>query len=136
MTADATDIPNVKRFLVELAKALKNPYGPRPYLVMDNHRAHRSERVREELGRFRACFQPAYSSPFNCQETVWSQLKREYYTRLHRRDCDFVDAAAFEAMVQQLCDDVPVNPTTILRANHAYIASYIALGDEQSSDTF
>ena len=130
MTADSTDIPNVKRFLVKLAGALRNPYGIRPYLVLDNHRAHRSERVREELGRFRACFQPAYSSPFNCQETVWAQLKREYYTRMHRRDSDFADAAAFEAMVVQLCEEVPVDPDAMLRANRAYVASYIALGDE------
>ena len=122
MTADSTDIPNVKRFLVKLAGALRNPYGIRPYLVLDNHRAHRSERVREELGRFRACFQPAYSSPFNCQETVWAQLKREYYVRLHRRDRDLASDDEFRAMVQQLCKDVPINTDAILRANQSYIA--------------
>ena len=73
MTADSTDIPNVKRFLVMLAGALRDPYTRvKPYLVMDNHRAHHSNQVREELSRFHACFQVPYSSPFNCQETVWS----------------------------------------------------------------
>ena len=72
MTAEATNIPETKRFLVKLAGALKNPYGPRPYLCLDNHRAHTSPRVREELARFNVCFQPAYTSPANCQETIWS----------------------------------------------------------------
>ena len=67
MTADSTDVPNVKRFLVKLASALRDPYTrAKPYLVMDNHRAHHSNQVREERSRFHECFQPAYSSPFNC----------------------------------------------------------------------
>ena len=35
-------------------------------------------------------------------------------------------------MIQQLCDDVPINPDAILRANRAYIAYYRALGEEES----
>ena len=56
MQLPSTDIPSVKRFLVALAGALYNPYGPRPYLVMDNAPAHHSHQVREEMSRFRACF--------------------------------------------------------------------------------
>ena len=53
MLAKATDIAETKRFLVELAGALKNPYSrSKPYLVMDNHQAHRSPKVREELARY------------------------------------------------------------------------------------
>ena len=73
MLANATDIPSTKKFLVQLAGALKDPYTRvKPYLVMDNHGAHRSDKILEELSRFHACFQVPYSSPFNCQETVWS----------------------------------------------------------------
>ena len=43
MMASATNIPDFKRFLVQVAGALKNPYsGSKPYLVLDNHPAHRS----------------------------------------------------------------------------------------------
>ena len=66
MQAPSTDTESVKKFLVKLAASLRNPYGRRPYLVLDNHPAHRSQRLRDELSRFTACFQPAYSSPFNC----------------------------------------------------------------------
>ena len=67
MMASATDIEGVKKFLVQLAGAVKNPYsGSRPYLVLDNHQAHRSPKVREELERFHVLWQPAYSSPVNC----------------------------------------------------------------------
>ena len=48
MTAPATDIASFKKFLVELAGAVKDPYTKqRPYLVLDNHSAHRSVHVRE-----------------------------------------------------------------------------------------
>ena len=57
MTAPATDIVSFKKFLVELAGAIKDPYTKqRPYLVLDNHSAHRSVHVREELNRFHALF--------------------------------------------------------------------------------
>ena len=68
MLGEATNIPEFKRFLQVLAGELKNPYAQsKPHLVMDNHRAHRSEKVADLLGMyFVAEFQPAYSSPFNC----------------------------------------------------------------------
>ena len=67
MIAKSTDIQEVKRFLVELAGELRNPYSRmKPYLVLDNHGAHRSPKVREELERFQVLWQPAYSSPVNC----------------------------------------------------------------------
>ena len=137
MTAPSTDITSVKRFLVELAGAVRDPYTKeRPYLVLDNHSAHRTPKVREELSRFHALFQPAYSSPFNCQETVWAQLKREYFVRLHRRDSDLANDVEFRDMILQLCEDVPVSADNMLRANRRYIAQYLALGAEESSDSF
>ena len=137
MTATATDIPSVKKFLVELAGALRDPYTRlRPYLVLDNHSAHRSLQVREELSRFHAVFQPAYSSPFNVQETVWALVKQEYFVRLHRRDSELANDVEFRNMVLQLCEDVPINAANILRANRRHIAHYLALGTEQSSDSF
>ena len=137
MIAPTTDITHVKKFLVKLAASLRNPYGRRPYLFLDNHAAHHSHQVREERDRFIACFQPAYSSPFNCQETIWAQLKREYFVRLYRRDEDLRNDAEFAAMIEQLTQDVPINVDNILRANHRYIAEYLALGaEQQSSDSF
>ena len=131
MMAPASDIVNLKKFLIQLAGALKNPYSHmRPYLVLDNLPAHRSPKVREELQRFHVCFQPPYSSPANCQETVWSILKREYYVRLHRRDEDLANDEAFRAMIRQLYEEVPIITENILRANQRYLAQYLALGSD------
>ena len=117
---------------------MRTPYsGSKPYLCLDNHPAHRSAKVREELSRFHVCFQPAYSSPANCQETIWAHLKREYYVRLHRRDEDVASEDEFRAMIRQLYEDVPINTEAILRANRRYLAQYLALGAAQeSSDSF
>ena len=134
MTAEATSIVETKRFLVALSGALKNPYSPiRPLLVLDNHSSHRSDKIREELGRFRACFQPAFSSEFQCAETLWAHLKREYFVRLHRREENLKDHAEFEAMIQQLYQEVPIDADAILRVNQPHIARYLALGAEQDS---
>ena len=57
MMSKATDIAGMKKFLVQVAGALKDPYSSaKPYLILDNHPAHRSQRVREELSRFHVCF--------------------------------------------------------------------------------
>ena len=53
MQASATSNEETKRFLVLLASKLRNPYGPRPYLVMDNHSSHHSDKVAEEMSRFK-----------------------------------------------------------------------------------
>ena len=60
-------------------------------------------------------------------------MKRVYYQRLHRRNTDLASHEEFKAMIQQLCDDVPINTDNILRANRSYVAHYLALGAEQSS---
>ena len=83
------------------------------------------------MSYFHPIFQAPYSSPGNCQEQIWAYLKREYYVRLHRREEDLADANQFRAMIQQLCDDVPINTDAILRANQRYLAHYLALGAEQ-----
>ena len=56
MQLPSTDIPCLKVFLVALAEQLRNPYAPRPYLVMDNAPAHHSKKVREEFSRFHPTF--------------------------------------------------------------------------------
>ena len=63
MMGAATNIEEFKKFLVQVARAFRNPYAQvKPRLVMDNHPAHRSRHCRELLDQyFRPEFQPAYS---------------------------------------------------------------------------
>ena len=69
-------------FLKELAKNLKNPYKEnqsRPYLVIDNHAAHKSKKVTMFMETyFKPIWLPAYSCEFNSIESYWSRLKSEY----------------------------------------------------------
>ena len=89
---------------------------------MDNHAAHRSKQVAELLDEhFRAFFMPAYSSPFNPQETVWSLLKRVYYVRLHRRTTNITTMEQFERLVVDLYTDVTFSVENILRSNKRYL---------------
>ena len=50
MMGTATNIEEFKKFLVQVARALRNPYAQvKPRLVMDNHPAHRSRQCSELL---------------------------------------------------------------------------------------
>ena len=69
----------------------------------------------------------------NPVERMWALVKKEHTLRMHRRDNDFQNEAEFRQFVQQVCDDVHIDPDAILRANHAYFAHYRALGAELSS---
>ena len=88
MIGNATNIEEFKKFLVQVARAFRNPYAQvKPRLIMDNHPAHRSRNCRELLNQYyRPAFQPAYNksiitltddisvigSPFNVVETCWA----------------------------------------------------------------
>ena len=39
-------------------------------------------------------------------------------------------------MIQRVYEEVPINTENILRANQRYLAQYLALGADQSSDSF
>ena len=138
MLGPATDIVSFRKFLLQVVGALRNPYSAaRPYLVLDNHPSHTSPKMREELhARFHVCFQPTASSPVNCQETVWAQIKREYYVRLHRRERDLASDEEFRNMIRELTEEVPINTENMLRANRHYLDHYIALGEEQRSSSW
>ena len=60
----------------------------KPYLIIDNHPAHKSYAVRDLYKNFHILFTPAYSSFLNPQETVWSILKRELAISYQQRRRD------------------------------------------------
>ena len=88
MLAKSTNHRALKIFVRLLKSSLKNPYKQqKPWMVLDNHRSHYKSGARQLLeDSFNVIFQPAYSSPFNCQESVWALVKREYFARMHRRN--------------------------------------------------
>lgn len=135
MMAPATNEEHFAEFLVEIARGLKNQYRQRkPRLVLDNHPAHRSEGSLALLREFFVVdFQPAYSSNFNCQETVWSLLKREFMKRLHRRSENIETMDGFRAFLQTVIDDVPLDVERLLRSNREYVKKYAAAGEASDS---
>ena len=75
MTATSTNGVNFKRFLEALAEKTRH-LRRRPILVLDNHAAHKAKINQPLLQKhFQVEFQPAYSSPMNNTETVWSVIK-------------------------------------------------------------
>ena len=72
MTAESTCIVEFIKFVELMAENLKPEFRKRgsvkPWLLMDNHSAHRSPDSAPTLSQhFTAEWQPTYSSPFNCQ---------------------------------------------------------------------
>ena len=56
MTARATNIQQVERFLARVVGALKDPHGPRPYLCLNKHPAYKSALVQAGPVPFRVLF--------------------------------------------------------------------------------
>lgn len=110
MLGTATNIVQMKAFLIKLARSLQNPFmRAKPWLVLDNHSAHHSKKLKQTLNdHFRPLFMPAYSSPFNCQELVWAHVKRAYFVKLHRRDQNFASVEAFRDFVADVLKTTPI----------------------------
>ena len=105
MVGAATNNAEVQKFVVQLARSLRNPYSAsKPYLVLDNHPSHRSSRTREVLERyFRPLFQPAQTSQVNCEETVFSSLKSRFRKQLFRRESNIATMPQFRSFVSSIC---------------------------------
>ena len=55
----------------------------KPLLLYDGHRAHTNAASKALIDQyFEPLQQVAYSSPFNCIETLWSIAKRIFHKRL------------------------------------------------------
>ena len=93
MLAQNTSNVEAKRFYNVLRRALKNQYArERPILLWDQHPSHRSlDTIRIYEPSFRLWLQPKASSQFNCQETIWSQVKAHFRKALHRRTTDLAN---------------------------------------------
>jgi transposase len=78
MTTRSTNQEDFLVFLVKIVQGLKRGIK-RPYLVLDNHTAHRTKRVKELLSQhFNVLYLPVASSEFNSVERVWSVIKQRY----------------------------------------------------------
>ena len=97
LTEEGTTIPAMKRFVIMVARARRNQYGDRPYIIMDNAKAHKdSEVIRQMENHFIPVYMPPYSSNFNIVESIFSILKEQYRVRLFRRDSNINTMAEFK----------------------------------------
>ena len=82
MLGTKTESAQWMEFLRLLRREVEQRQMPKPYLVIDNHPAHKAHAVRELYDRFHVLFLPAYSSFLNSQETVWGLFKRQAQVHL------------------------------------------------------
>jgi hypothetical protein len=69
-------------FIEELSEFVKDGIQ-KPFLVLDNHAAHRSKDVRPTLNQyFQPLFMPPYSCEFNSIEHCWGFMKEKFRRRL------------------------------------------------------
>ena len=120
--SDTTDTDSVILFLKHFVASITEPIHT-VALVMDNHPAHHSHRVRDYSARvgLKLKFLPAYSSPLNPVERIWSQVKHWWGKKMSRLRVPFDhDNIAWE--VHQLLDEVAGRQTEdLLRCIDPYI---------------
>ena len=138
MLAKSTNHRALKIFARQLKCTLRNPYKQqKPWLVLDNHTSHHTKSVHKLLeDQFHVLYQPPYSSAFNCQETVWSVVKREYFARMYRRDSNLTTQLEYGKFLLSVCHDVPLNTTNLLRANREYIEKHLRLRSGRFGDIY
>ena len=115
--------------LGEKTSGIRGLHG-KPFLVLDKHPAHKSVKGAREMEKwFQPLFQPAQSSPFNCQKTVWSMLKRNFYNQLHQREHHLYSLDQFSKFLQDSLDlhERSINTGRIMNANKRYVEGHSKL---------
>ena len=134
MLAPTTNKEWVKKFVETLIEIVRDIRGPKPVLILDNHRAHTCQESRDVMDPyFEVVFQPAYSSEFNCQETVWSLAKRAFSKALYRRTRQLTLQRHFAFLLQRTLDQVAdsTDVAQICKANNRYVDILRRFGEEQ-----
>ena len=103
MIAKKTCKEEFRKFLVKIRSNLAHPYSrEKPYLVLDNARAHHALLVRDELHKyFRPLFMPSCSCAFNSAEHVFSAVKAHYLKLLLQTPLQSIEQSRFEEIVLQ-----------------------------------
>ena len=84
-TAKSTNAEECLKFFKEVVGVIR-PKGLRPYLVLDNHSAHRTRVVRDYLeSHFNVLYLPVASSEFNSIERAWAVGKQKFKQRVAQR---------------------------------------------------
>ena len=74
--ADATKTPSVCKFFRNLATKLTLPAWKKPYLVIDNHSSHTTQKTVDVLQQYyHPLFLPPCSSPLSSVEFAWKLIK-------------------------------------------------------------
>jgi hypothetical protein len=77
------------------------------HLVLDNHSAHHTTRVRAEMAslNIKPHFMPPYSPQFNSIEALWGWVKRGFKERINAQ-AGVVQQEQFQAILQEVLDAV------------------------------
>ena len=76
MQTRSTNQEDFLAFLKKVKASLRNPNGAKPYLVLDNHPAHKAKSCRTYLEEhFIPLWMPAGTPQFNSIESLWSPFK-------------------------------------------------------------
>ena len=126
MTAEKTVIQSFLDFIEVLKSQLLT--NERPILVLDQHRAHTSPKVRPLLeASFRVLWVPVSSCEFNSIEWLWAHIKRRFRKTLTQKVRAIKEQTDLIAEVDTAAEQVPQRVATqMLGANRKYIAGHLA----------
>jgi transposase len=126
MTAASTSIDNTEQFLHRLTLSIKTQEGAgKPLLVIDNHSAHRSLKIRGLLAEnFDVLWLPTQSSPFNSIESLWAFLKNKFRSQVATQTENLSTQEKLTNFITELVQSVPDSCCQkFLSANRAYLLS-------------
>ena len=129
LTSTTTNGPEFGRFIDHLIE--KTRLLQRPVLILDNHRAHRTNANMAKMApHFEVVFQPPYSSEANATETVWSRVKALFLTKLYRRDRNLTTQQKFHTFLFKLLDKAAplIDPVQMVKAPNWWLHAHQQMG--------
>lgn len=129
--ASSTNQKDYKTFLMRVKAALRDVHC-RPYLVYDNHPAHKAVSVRNYISQwFRPYPLPCYSPQLNSIETLWGCVKRSFASIRHEHNYRVADQADFERQIRMACQEwADPRVSRFVRANRSDLLEQMQQGVE------
>ena len=108
MQGSSTRQDFVVKFLTRLRKFVKYPSETTLHIVIDNHRAHYTNAVKQACVHLniRLHFMPSYSPEFNSIEALWGKVKQNIKHRLALNKYTLLGQEEFQKMLAEVLSTV------------------------------
>lgn len=123
ITGKSTNRDEFKQF-IETLVGLTDKSKPKPYLILDNHAAHKcnSKLLNDH---FEVMWMPPYSCEFNSIEHCWGMMKEKFKRRFAQAVHNIKSDSDFKQLVELIISQIPEETyRAFVTANRNYLQKF------------